>query len=170
MYLPLGLKFLKREYGWMEGENGWTTDWFDVMNWVFTLFVNTNHISYCRCDVFEHITGLHPEIPCHFAWHLSVPVSQKLRPYYLSVMFVSATVTDEYWHLHSADCKKTLMITTSRTLLLCDISLGFVKLPAPKAEHSVVLILLNMWSTRCRYSVSSTGTRRYSKCLLSPAS
>jgi hypothetical protein len=154
----------------MEGEKGWTTDWLDGMNWAVTVFVNTNHIFYFQCEVFEHVAGVHPESSCHFAWQPSVPVSQILRPYYLSMIIASATSTDEYRHLHSSDCKKTLIITISRTLPVCDVSLGLVTLPASEAGHFVLLILLYLWSTHCRHSVSSRGIRRCSKCLLSLAS
>lgn len=45
-------------------------------------------------------------------------------------------------HLHDSDCRKTLIHTTSRTLLVYDITLSLVTFHAPDAGHFVVLILL----------------------------
>jgi len=62
----------------------------------------------------------------------------------LTSLTAAATYADEYWHLHRSDCSITLIYahTTSRTLPTCDINLGSLTLPAPKAGDFVELLQL----------------------------
>jgi hypothetical protein len=47
-----------------------------------------------------------------------------------------AKQADEFWHLHRSDCRDTLIYVhkNSRILPTCHMSLGSIKLPAPRVE------------------------------------
>jgi len=51
---------------------------------------------------------------------------------------------DQYWHLHRSACRNTLIYkhTVSYTILTCNIGLGSLTLPTPRAGELLVLILL----------------------------
>jgi hypothetical protein len=95
-------------------------------------------------ETYAAVAGIHLQSPRHFAWQPSVRVSQTLRSSYLSHMIATAMYEDEYWHLHRSDFRNTLIYanTTSRTVPACDINLGWLTLPTPKAGNFVELILL----------------------------
>jgi hypothetical protein len=81
--------------------------------------------------------------PRNFVWLSTARVSQTLWSSYFSHMITAATSPDQYWHLHLSNCRKTLTYThtTSRTVLTCDINLGWLTLPAPEAGDFVELLL-----------------------------
>jgi hypothetical protein len=89
---------------------------------------------------------LQPQSPRRFALQPSARVSPTLRPSYHSHVTAAATYADQYWHLHRADCRNTLIYahTNSRTLLTCDISLGSLTIPTLEAGDFVELILVHM--------------------------
>jgi hypothetical protein len=92
----------------------------------------------------KSIVRLRPQSSCHFAQQPSARVSQTLRPSYLSHMTTDATYADQYWHLHSSDYRYTLIYahTTSRTLPICDVSIGSLTLSTPEAGEFVELIMI----------------------------
>jgi hypothetical protein len=87
------------------------------------------------------IAGLHPLSPCHFAWQLPERFSRTWRSSCLSYVITTATSADQYWHLHRSDCRNTLIHahTTSRSLPTCNISLGWLTLPAPETGKLYVI-------------------------------
>jgi hypothetical protein len=80
------------------------------------------------------IAGLYPPNPRHFAWQLPARFSRTWRSSCLGYVITTATSADQYWHLHRSDCRNTLIHahTTSRALPTCDITLGWLTLPAPE--------------------------------------
>lgn len=94
------------------------------------------------------ITGLHLRSPRHFAWQPWMWVSQTSTSSCLSHMTAATKSADECWHRHRSDCWNTLTYAhmTSGTLLIRDISLGWLALPAPEAGDFIYLILLYHWS------------------------
>ena len=88
--------------------------------------------TYCVC-VCVGTAGLHPQIPHHFEWQLSVWVSQTRWSSYLSYMTAFTMWADKHWHHHHSDWTHWYMCT----VLTCDISLGSLTLPAPEDGVSV---------------------------------
>ena len=101
------------------------------------------------CTGTTLLAGLHSQSPRHFAWKLSVRVSETVRLSCLSHMVAAAILADKYWHpppLWLQERTDLRAHTDSRTLPTCDMSTGSChSLPTHEAGDFVVLILLNIF-------------------------
>ena len=121
--------------------------WHKLYKHIFILLFTDFHSHnnyFSREWKMERMTRLLPLSPGHYSLQTSARVSQSLRLFYLSHMIAAIGKAKEYWHLHRSHNINTLLCayTTSPSLPTCEISLGFLTLPAPGAGDFVEFILL----------------------------